>query len=251
MSSPLVFVRCDSGFVQIVFDVSPILFSIHRVHGCEELTVCPFCCFFLLGSVHFWWWRASRRRSRCGRCTRQSHPVTVHCPAIMDQSYYLMNVPESLGSTRIYRMNEDSSNFEAFFFSPPPFAKQFSQSSTVHCKVPTNFTFNFSTKSSNFTAPSRSREIDESCRSVRVINFDTAKQLWSNGCVSMSIHILSWLNTKRVDKFTTSFSLGLAFATSLSVLMSSWTFSVGIASDVSVTYLLTPFTIRTHEIVWS
>ena len=89
------------------------------------------------------------------------------------------------------------------------FAREFSKALTVHRKVPTNFTFNFSISSSNLTAPSFSRRIEESCRSVLIMNFDTAKQLWSNGCVSMSIQILSWISTLLVDKFTTCFGRGL------------------------------------------
>ena len=34
--SKLWFVRCDSGFVQIVFDFSQILLGIHLVHGCKK-----------------------------------------------------------------------------------------------------------------------------------------------------------------------------------------------------------------------
>ena len=52
MRSPSVSVRCDSGFG-----------------------------FFLLGLVHPEKWCASRRRSRCGRCTLRSHPVTIYCLA--------------------------------------------------------------------------------------------------------------------------------------------------------------------------
>ena len=36
MSSPSVFVRYDSGFVQIVFNFSSIKFNVYRVHGREE-----------------------------------------------------------------------------------------------------------------------------------------------------------------------------------------------------------------------
>ena len=60
----------------------------------------------------------------------------------------------------------------------------------------------------------------------------------------MSIHFLSLIGTELKDKSTTGFGLGLAFATSFPVLMNRSTFSVGISSDVSVTYLLIPFTIR-------
>ena len=80
---------------------------------------------------------------------------------------------------RKFRILSDEQGFKQWwnlFFSPPPFAKQFSQSSTVHCKVPTNITLNSSIKSSNRTAPSSSRGIDGSCRSNLIIAFDKAKQ---------------------------------------------------------------------------
>ena len=147
--------------------------------------------------------------------------------------------------------NSILSNVENIFFLPPPFAREFTQALTVHCKVLTNFSFNFSIRSSNLTAPSCSRRIEESCRSDLVMNFDTAKQMWSNDCGSMSIHILLRIGTQVVDKFTTRFNLVLAFATGFPVLVNSWTFSMGISSAVSVTYLLIPFTMRTHETVWS
>ena len=72
----------------IVFDRTAIPFS-ERVSNCTntlyfgELTkFCPFSDFFLPESVHSGWWSACRERSRCGRCTRRSHPATVHCLAM-------------------------------------------------------------------------------------------------------------------------------------------------------------------------
>ena len=52
----------------------------------------------------------------------------------------------------------------------------------------------------------------------------------------MSIHFLS-----RTGTLIDEFGFGFGFATSFPVLMNSSTFSVGISSDVSVTYLLIPF----------
>ena len=121
---------------------------------------------------------------------------------------------------------------------------------TVHYKVPANFIFNFSIRSSKFTAPSISRGSDASFRSVLVMNFDTSKRLWSNGCGSMSIHCLSRIGTL-IDEFTTDLGFGSALVTSFPVLMNCSTFSTGISLDVSVTYLLIPFTMRTHETVRS
>ena len=112
-------------------------------------------------------------------------------------------------------------------------------------------TFIFSIKSSNFTAPPISRGSDASCRSLLLMIFDTSKQLWLNVAGLMSIHFPSLIGIELEDKFTTSFGLGLAFATGLPVLMNSWTFSMGISSGVSVTYLLIPFTMQTHEPVRS
>ena len=120
-----------------------------------------------------------------------------------------MQVLELLGSTGIHW----TSNIETFSSLLLSFAKQFSQSSTVHCNVPTNFTLNSSIRSSNRAAPSSSRGMFFSCRSYLIMNFGTAKQHWLNFDGLMSIHF--------VDKFTTDFGRGLAFATSLPVLMNS------------------------------
>ena len=64
----------------------------------------------------------------------------------------------------------------------------------------------------------------------------------------MSIHLLARIGTL-IDEFTTYFGFGSAFAKIFPVLMNNSTFSAGISSDVSVTYLLIPFTVRTHETV--
>ena len=145
-----------------------------------------------------------------------------------------MSLNSSIGRKRIQAI------LKPFFFSPLLFARLFSQASTVHCKVPTNFTLNFSSKPSNLTAPSSSRGIDASCRSNVIMNFDTAKQPWLNGFGLMSIQKLFDRNI-----------IGRHFAPSLTVLLSCWTLSMDISSDFSVTYLLIPCTIRTHETVWS
>ena len=132
---------------------------------------------------------------RCGRCTRRSHPVAMYCLAIVDQRNFLLNVLELLGSTWIHWMNKDSSGIETFSLVLLLLARQFSQSSTVHGKLPTNFTLNSSIRSSNRTAPSSSRKKALSCRSNLIMNFDTAKQLWLNFAGLLSIHILSRTGT--------------------------------------------------------
>ena len=66
----------------------------------------------------------------------------------------------------------------------------------------TKFSFNLLIRSFSLTAPSSSRGIDVTCRSVLVMNFDTSKQQRSNGCGSMSIHFLSGIGTLTLE-FTT------------------------------------------------
>ena len=68
-------------------------------------------------------------------------------------------------------------DWEIFFSLLTPFHKKHTQASTVHCNVPTNFTLNSPTRSSNSTAPSSFRRMFLSCRSNLIMNFDTAEQL--------------------------------------------------------------------------
>ena len=62
----------------------------------------------------------------------------------------------------------------------------------------------------------------------------------------MSVHFLSRKGIEIGVNVTAGFSCGLAFATGFPVTLCS-TFSREMVSDVSVTYLLIPFTIRTQE----
>ena len=178
--------------------------------------------------------------------------IYIYCLAIMDRRKFLLNVLELLENTRFFLMNRDSTRIETLssFLLLVPGNSHSPKTRLCIAKYKTNSSFNFSIKSSNLTAPSSSRQIDDSCRSVLVMNFDTSEQLRSNGCGSVSIHFLSRIGTL-IDAFTTDFGFGLAFATSFPVLMNSSTFSVGISCDDSVTYLLIPFTMRTHETVRS
>ena len=150
-------------------------------------------------------------------------------------------------STGVYSRNKDSSSIEICLFLPPPCAIQsLPDVSTVHCKVSPNSSFNFSIRSSNFwLLRLLLQELKKSCRSVLVMNLDISKQQRSNGCGSMS----GQLGTLTFE-FTTDLGFGLAFATGFPVLMDESIFSLGISSDVSVTYLLIPFTMPTHEIFW-
>ena len=88
---------------------------------------------------------------------------------------------------------------------------------------------------------------DLSWLSNLVISFDTTKQHSLNSAGwSMSIQFISWIGTETVDKVTVGFGRfgrGLTFAAS-SPVRTSWTLSIRISSDVSVTYLLIPFTMR-------
>ena len=82
----------------------------------------------------------------------------------------------------------------------------------------------------------------------RVMDFDTAKQSWRNFSRLTSIHVLSRRGIEMEDNVTASFSRGLALATGLPAALCT-TFSREMVSDVSVTYLLIPFKIRTQEAV--
>ena len=87
-------------------------------------------------------------------------------------------------------------------------------------------------------------------RSILFLFFDTAKQHFLNVAVLMSMHFLSRIGIETGDNVTAGFGRGSAFPTGFPVRTSSM-LSTGISSDVSVTYLLTPFTTRTQETVLS
>ena len=182
VTSPSVFVRCDSGFAQIVFNFFQILSSTHRVHGCEEnwLPV-PSEAFSSWDQSTFDYGVHFENVPDVGRWTRQSHPVsnnTLSCnvgstglpPECHWVAVKYKKCLEELGVKQCWNL----------FFGPPPFAKEDIQSLIDHCKVPANFTLNSSRKSSDRTAPSSSRGMFLSCRSILIMNFDTAEQLWLN-----------------------------------------------------------------------
>ena len=170
MRSPSIFGWWDPWFVQIVLNFflwsSSIGFTAVKNTDCFSLLK-----LLLLESIHFWLLNIFHSHFRCGRCTRRSHPATVHCGATQDQRDYLLNDPEMLWNTGNVWKSWGSSNF----FGPPPFARKVIQASTVHCEVPSNFALNSSIRSSSRTAPSSSRGIDEPCRSIPIMAFDTAK----------------------------------------------------------------------------
>ena len=136
------------------------------------------------------------------------------------------------------------------FSGPPPFARKIIQASTDHCEVPSDLALNFSARTSILAAPSSSRGTDSSCRYNLTINFDTSKQPWLYAPGLTSIHFRSRRGMETRDNVKASFGRGLTFATSFPVPLFS-TLVTGISSDVSVTYLLIPFTMRTQETVLS
>ena len=119
------------------------------------------------------------------------------------------------------------------FFGPPP-AREVVQTSTVHSEA----------QPSNLKAPSSSPGMFSSCRSNLIMNFDTAEQPSSNGAGLMSFHFLARIGIEIGDNVTAGFGRDLAFAKGFPV-------PTEISSDVSVTYLLIPFTTRTQETVLS
>ena len=91
---------------------------------------------------------------------------------------------------------------------------------------------------------------DSSCRSNLIINFDTPKQPWLKIPGPISIHFRSLYRVDTEDNVKVGVGRGSAFATGCPVLLSP-TLAKGITSDVSVTYLLIPITIRIQEHVLS
>ena len=135
------------------------------------------------------------------------------------------------------------------FFCSPPFARKLIQAWIGQYEVPANLDLNNSARSSNLTAPSSCRWTVSSCRSNLIMNFDAVKQYWRNLSGLMSIHSLPRTGIEIGDSVTTGFGRGFAFATGFPVALCS-TFSREMVSDVLVTHLLIPFTIRTQETVF-
>ena len=113
MNSPSVFVRCNSGFVQIVFNFFQILSSTHRVHGCEEhwlpVPSEAFCSQDQSTSdygVHFI--SVPDVVDVLGKVIRQQY-IVLQCRINDTTSWTSL---KSLGSTRICRTNKDSSIIE-------------------------------------------------------------------------------------------------------------------------------------------
>ena len=108
----------------------------------------------------------------------------------------------------------------------------------------------FSIRSSNRTAPSSSRGIDGSCRSNLIMASDTVRQSWRIQSGLKSIQFLSRTGIEMGDSVTVGIGRGFAFATGFPVTLCS-ELSREMVSDVSVTYLSIPFSIRTQETVLS
>ena len=88
------------------------------------------------------------------------------------------------------------------FSGPPLFARKVFQALTDHCEVPSNFALDSSKRSSNRTAPSSSRGIDELCRSCQIMAFDTARQSSRNLSGLMYVHFLSRIGIEIGDSVT-------------------------------------------------
>ena len=150
-------------------------------------------------------------------------------------------IQEVFGRVRVHTALET-------FLCSPPFVRIVIQALTGHCEVPSNFALNYSITSSNRTTPSSSRRIGGLCRSNLIMAFDTAKQYSGNLSGLMSTHFLSRIGMETRNIVTAVFRCSLAFATSFPLTLCS-TLSTEMVSDVSVTNLLIPFTIRTQETV--
>ena len=212
VNSPSIVEHRHSGFVQIVFNFFLILIGVRRVHGCEN-TDCLSLRLLPPGINLPWmmermswafpkWLMFSAKSSGNSTPSRNvgSTRVPPECPWIRLKYRKCL---EELGFTQYWNL----------FFGPPPFARKVIQASIGLCEVPSNFTFNFSARSSNFTAPSSSRWTVSSCRNNLIMNFDTSKQPWLNFPGSTSIHFRSRKRIHTGDNVKVGFGRGLDFAT--------------------------------------
>ena len=114
----------------------------------------------------------------------------------------------------------DSRNIETLSWLLLLFARIDIQSLSDHCKSPSNFFVNSSMISWNRSAPSASRG---TCRSNRIMAFDTTKQSWRNLSGLMSIHFHS---RSGIDMETMSRQASVVCSSILRILK-------GMISDVS------------------
>ena len=174
-----------------------------------------------------------------------SKSFTVSC-----NSGSIVLPPECSSTAQKYRKCLEELGFKQYwnlFFGPPPFARVDIQSPINHRRAPTNFFFlNSSRISPNLTAQSSSWWTDWSCRSSRIMAFDTTKQSWWYFSGLTSILFLQRGGIETEVNVTAGFSRGLALATSFPAALCS---SPSMVSVVSVTYFSIPFTIRTQEAV--
>ena len=87
-----------------------------------------------MGSIHFWLLKTFRLHFRCGRCTRRSHPATVHCIAMQDQRNYLLNVLELLSNTGSVWKSWGSSNIGTFSLVLLLLVRKVIQALIGHCE---------------------------------------------------------------------------------------------------------------------
>ena len=186
------------------------------------------------------WWMYSAKSSGNNilSCNDESTKISPECPWIASEVQEFLLDEKGL------------KQYWILFFLPPPCARECAQVLTVIAKYQL-FSFNFSIKSSNLTAPSSFWGIEESCRSVLVMNFDTSKQLWSTCCGSMSIHFLTRIGTLMHDYLHSRFRLRFSLCHKFPWANEQFNVLSGYFFWRFCTYLLIPFTMRTHETVWS
>ena len=207
---PSFFVWNDPWFVQVASNFFRALVIVHRIHCSEKHGLpCSFETFSAWDQSTFWLlrtlrWKFSETWSPPESFTAPSDISLISdvedvlCEVLRQQYIVLqcrirrdcfLHVPELLWNTIVWK-SECSSNIET--------------SSCVLLVFPRaiELCLEFFIISSNLTAPSSSRRTDGSCRSNLIMAIDIAKALWSNRCVSMSIHFLSRIRIETRDTVT-------------------------------------------------
>ena len=247
MRSPSIFIWCDPWRVQVASNFFHALIVVHRVHCSEKhgLPV-PFetssSCDQSTSDYWMYFTYSSDVIDELGEVFWQQY-IVLQCRINEITSWMSLNcfeIQEVLGRVTVQAI------LKPFLWSSSFFAREFVYASTVHSERPTNFTLNFSIRSSNLTAPSSSREIDSSCRSYLIMAFDTVQLSWRNLSGLMSLQFFSRTGIEMWSSVTVGIDLGFPFATSYPVTLCS-TFSREMVSHVSITYLSIPFRIRTSR----
>ena len=153
--------------------------------------------------------------------------------------------PECPWIARKYRKCLEELEYWNLFFGPPHLPRKLSKLQLITAKFTQTLPWTF--------LPSRQilqphHRLDELYH--HVVNFDTSKQPWLNFSGSTSVHFRSRCGIDTRDNVEVGFGRGLAFVKSFPVPLFSTPATI-ISSDVSVTCLLIPFTMRTQETVWS